>query len=393
MSTPKLICDRDIAQNDTFAEMFDEAQPVFSATTVREFLDLHKDATEIELEVRSDGGSTSEARIIYDMLKGCGKTITTHGYKVNSSAMILFLAGENRLIAENSDAIIHPVWVDAFGLPWKLEANDLRLFANEIEQSSKLVDIYCKVIGEDKRDEVTALMAATTNLTSNEAIRLGFATGKLEGAKAENSKRSVVYTNKMLQAALMNKINQNKESMAKDETRFDKMLDMLNKMATAIGMKNEGETKNASAELSAGGSVYFDGDLGVGTAVFTDETMETPAPEGEHSLADGGTIVVADAALSEINVVDSGEDPADNSEEVAALNAKITALENANDEILANPTKQADAMNKVVDLLSGMKNIVVGVGSKEKRKPAVAKDFKDMSNFEKLKYNESKGKR
>jgi len=74
-------------------------------------------------------------------------------------------------------------------LPWKLEANDLRLFANEIEQEQvKLVDIYCKVIGEDKRDEVTALMAATTNLTSNEAIRLGFATGKLEGAKAENSK-------------------------------------------------------------------------------------------------------------------------------------------------------------------------------------------------------------
>jgi len=60
---------------------------------------------------------------------------------------------------------------------------------------------------------------------------------------------------------------------------------------------------------------------------------------------------------------------------------------------LANQTKQADAMNKVVDLLSGMKNIVVGDGSKEKRKPAVAKDFKDMSNFEKLKYNESKGKR
>jgi len=394
VSTPKLICDRDIAQNDTFAEMFDEAQPVFSATTVREFLDLHKDATEIELEVRSDGGSTSEARIIYDMLKGCGKTITTHGYKVNSSAMILFLAGENRLIAENSDAIIHPVWVDAFGLPWKLEANDLRLFANEIEQEQvKLVDIYCKVIGEDKRDEVTALMAATTNLTSNEAIRLGFATGKLEGAKAENSKRSVVYTNKMLQAALMNKINQNKESMAKDETRFDKMLDTLNKMATAIGMKNEGETKNASAELSEGGSVYFDGDLGVGTAVFTDETMETPAPEGEHSLADGRTIVVADGAVSEINAADSGEEPADNSEEVAALNAKITALENANAEILANQTKQADAMNKVVDLLSGMKNIVVGDGSKEKRKPAVAKDFKDMSNFEKLKYNESKGKR
>ena len=171
------------------------------------------------------------------------------------------------------------------------------------------------------------------------------------------------------------------------------MLDTLNKMATAIGMKNEGETKNASAELSEGGSVYFDGDLAVGTAVFTDETMETPAPEGEHALADGRTIVVADGAVSEINAADSGEEPADNSEEVAALNAKITALENANAEILANQTKQADAMNKVVDLLSGMKNIVVGDGSKEKRKPAVAKDFKDMSNFEKLKYNESKGKR
>jgi ATP-dependent protease ClpP protease subunit len=217
VEAPILVCDRDIAPNDVFAEMFDESQPVFSSTTVREFLDANKEATEIVLEVRSDGGSTSEARIIYDMLKGCGKTITTHGYKVNSSAMILFLAGENRLISQNSDSIIHPVWVDAFGLPWQLEADDLRLFADEIDSEQvKLVDIYCSVIGEDKRVEVTQLMAETTNLSCDESIRLGFATGKLEGkSQPQENKRSVVYTNKMFAAAMLNKKNQTE--MAKEE--------------------------------------------------------------------------------------------------------------------------------------------------------------------------------
>jgi ATP-dependent protease ClpP protease subunit len=372
--------------------MFDDAQPVFSATTVREFLDANKEATEIILEVRSDGGSTSEARIIYDMLKGCGKTITTHGYKVNSSAMILFLAGENRLISQNSDSIIHPVWVDAFGLPWQLEADDLRLFADEIDNEQlKLVDIYCSVIGEDKRVEVSQLMAETTNLSSDESIRLGFATGKLgEVTKQENSNRSVVYTNKMFQAALLNKKNQ--KEMVKEESRIDKMLDTINKMASAFVTKNEVEevieTVNASAELSEGGSVYYDGELADGTAVFSDEAMESPMVDGEFAMADGRSVVVADGMVSEVIAVAEEEVVDEENKEVAALNAKIEALENSNKELLENQTKMLDVQDKTNELLDSMKNLVVGDTVKKKVvKRETPKNYNEMTNFEKLKYN------
>lgn len=392
MEIPKLVCDRDIAPNDVFAEMFDEAQPVFSATTVREFLDANKEATEIILEVRSDGGSTSEARIIYDMLKGCGKTITTHGYKVNSSAMILFLAGENRLISQNSDSIIHPVWVDAFGLPWQLEADDLRLFADEIDNEQlKLVDIYCSVIGEDKRVEVSQLMAETTNLSSDESIRLGFATGKLgEVTKQENSNRSVVYTNKMFAAAMHNKKNQ--KEMVKEESRIDKMLDTINKMASAFVTKNEVEevieTVNASAELSEGGSVYYDGELADGTAVFSDEAMESPMMDGEFALADGRSVVVADGMVSEVKAVAEEEVVEEENKEVAALNAKIEALENSNKELLENQTKMLDVQDKTNELLDSMKNLVVGdTVKKNVVKRETPKNYNEMTNFEKLKYN------
>ena len=398
MEAPILVCDRDIAPNDVFAEMFDDSQPVFSSTTVREFLDANKEATEIVLEVRSDGGSTSEARIIYDMLKGCGKKITTHGYKVNSSAMILFLAGENRLISQNSDSIIHPVWVDAFGLPWQLEADDLRLFANEIDaEQVKLVDIYCSVIGEDKRVEVSQLMAQTTNLSSEESIRLGFATGKLEGKKQpqEENKRSVVYTNKMFKAALLNKKNQ--KEMVKEESRIDKMLDTINKMASAFVTKNEVEevveTVNASAELSEGGSVYFDGELAEGTALFSDEAMESPITVPELALADGRSVMVADGMVTEVVAVSEEEVVEEENKEVAALNAKIEALENSNKELLENQSKMLDVQDKTNELLDSMKNLVVGdTVKKNVVRRETPKDPKDMTNFEKLKWNRANRK-
>ena len=400
MEIPKLICDRDIAPNDSFDEMFDESQPVFSSVTVRDFLDAHQDATEIILEVRSDGGSTSEARIIYDMLKGCGKTITTHGYKVNSSAMILFLAGEQRLISQNSDSIIHPVWVDAFGLPWQLEAEDLRLFANEIEKEQvKLIDIYCSVIGEDNRVEVTQLMAQTTNLTCDESIRLGFATGKLGVAeKVENSNRSVVYTNKMFAAAMHNK---KKEMVKEEKSVLDNVLNTINNITTAFKTKNEteevpteNETVNASAELAEGGSVYFNGELSEGTAVFSDESMETPSADGEYALADGRSVVVAEGLVSEVMAASSEDDEEEVDEEnkeVSELKDKVASLEASNATIIENQEKTTEALNKVTKLLGSMSNLVVGDNDKGKApKREVPTVYAEMTNKQKMDFNRGK---
>jgi ATP-dependent protease ClpP protease subunit len=367
VKTPTLVIDRDIAAFDTFAEMFGENQPVFSANSVQDFLDANADATEIVVEVRSDGGSTSEARIIYDMLKNCGKKVTTKGYKVNSSAVIIFLAGSERLVAENADFLIHPVWIDAMGLPWMLTGEDLQLFANEVKaEESKLINIYLGVIGEDKREEVTQLMADSTNLSQDKAISLGFATGKLEeqGLKSEN-KRAITYNSKMSRLVLQNKVKnqptQQEMSILKDT--LNSINETLKSFKNKETENNETETQNASSELAEGGSVYFDGELAEGSAVFTDEAMETPAPDGDHALADGRVMSVADGmvtALAAASSEDEDNNTENNAADLAALNARIDALETANTAILEGQNAIADTLKNFSPALDAMKNLVPG---------------------------------
>lgn len=393
MDAPRLVCDRDIAAFDIWAEMWDDPQPIFSANTVREFLDANTDATEIVLEVRSDGGSTSEARIIYDMLKNSGKKIITEGYKCNSSAMILFLAGDERLISENSDSIIHPVWVDAWSLPFALEAEDLRLFADEIDaEQVKLLDIYVDVIGDDKRDEVDQMMKDTTNLTSDEAIRLGFATGKLEGINAENSKRSVVLTNGIAQFMLNKRkqTNQNHNSinMSKLETMIQNLTDTVKGLVNNETPKTP-KTVNASVALDGddAGSLYYEGDLAEGVAVFMDEAMETAASDGDHALADGRVVTVADGM---VEAIADAPVPAENSiEDLAAVNARIDGIEAGVSSLVESVNalvKGVEAQNKSI---SDIKNAVPG-GGNEFAPPKKEKTVTEMSNLEKKRARQAK---
>jgi ATP-dependent protease ClpP protease subunit/uncharacterized coiled-coil protein SlyX len=401
VETPKLIIDRDVAAYDTYAEMFSEAQPVFSANSLQEFLDANVEATSIEVEIRSDGGSTSEARIIYDMLKNCGKTVITKGYKVNSSAVIIFLAGSQRLIAENADFLIHPVWIDAMGLPWMLTGEDLQLFANEVKaEESKLVNIYLGVIGEDKREEVTQLMKDSTNLTQDKVISLGFATGKLEeqGIKSEN-KRAITFNSNMSRMVLQNKVK-NQELTIEEMSILKDTLNSINE--TLKGFKNqvEGtpEVQNASSELFEGGSVYYDGELAEGVAVFVDESMETPAPDGDHLLADGRMITVSEGMVSAIAAASAEEEVATEDKDIDELKNTVSTLK----ETVASQTESINAIAETLKNLNpafkALQNLVPGdtgavATPKNTKKREIGKtvaEYDKMTNLEKKRFNQGK---
>ena len=404
MGNPVLLVDRDIAEHgSTIQALMGLDEDIFTSRELSSFLDNNKGAKEIELEINCNGGSTSETRVSYAMLetfKNGGGNVVTKGYKVNSSAVILFLAGDERLISNQADFIIHPVWIDPAGLPMMMEAEDMIAFGNEMQaEETKLLNIYCSVIGEENRVEVAQLMASETNLSAKDAVRLGFATGILNEKKVkENNGKSFAFNSAMAEIIMNSKT---KTDMEKEETRFDKVLSTLNKAIDKIGTKNETEetpevvveTQNASVELSEGGSVYFDGDLTEGVAVFSDEAMESPSADGEYMLADGRAIVVGDGVVSEVKAASAEPDEEPENKEVAALNAKVEALETANAEILANQAKTLEVLDKTNELLGAMKNVAPGVGFNGVKAPKVVKDYKDMSNFEKLKYNEEKGKR
>lgn len=396
MEAPRLVCDKDIAPFDIWAEMWDEPQPVFSANNVREFLDLHADAPEIIFEIRSDGGSTSEARIIYDMIKNSGKKVITEGYKCNSSAMILFLSGEERLVSENSDNIIHPVWVDAWSLPFALEAEDLKAFAKEIEEEQvKLLDIYVSVIGEGNRSEVEQMMADTTNLTSDEAIRLGFATGKLEGVNATNSKRVVVLTNKIAQVITQNRIKNNSKNQInpKEMSLLTDTLNSIKETLAELKPKNEVETPTlASIELADESALHFEGELAEGASLFTDEALANAIGDGDHELKDGRTLTVAEGkvtGIADAATPDADEVP-DNDETLANRVEAMETANAANAEALTALATSVENMVKVLETnnktLETVKKIVPGDGE---RKPVntPAKKYEEMTNREKMEYN------
>jgi ATP-dependent protease ClpP protease subunit len=337
------------------AEMFGESQPVFSANMVREFLDLNPDAESIILEVRSDGGSTSEARIIYDMLRNSGKKIITEGYRCNSSAMILFLAGDERLISENSDNIIHPVWIDAYSLPFALEAADLRLFADEIEKEQvKLLDIYVSVIGDDKRDEVQELMNNTTNLSSDQAINLGFATGMLSGVKAENSNRAATLTSGISKFILNKRktdSNFNNIAMNKIETMIEGLKNSIEKMSNSISSP---EINNASLEMGGedSGFFYFEGDLEVGTMVYFDEEMTEAIEDQVYVMVDGRKMTVESGAVTEI--VEAPEEEEEEANQYASINSRIDGIENGMQTI-------ADSLNLLVQNVESQNKNIEGI--------------------------------
>ena len=320
---------------------------------------------------------------------------------------MIFLAGDERLIAENADFLIHPVWIDAMGLPWMLTGEDLQDFANEIKaEETKLIDLYVSVIGEDKRAEVTELMKASTNLSNDKAIELGFATGKL-GAKAEKTenKRAVSFNNKMAALVLKNKSNLNQKEMSLLTETLNKINETLSKFKNSDEEETT-ETLNASVELSEGGSVYFDGELAEGVMVFVDEAMETKAPVGDHLLADGRVITVDEEGMVTAIAAASAENPETEDKETPdAENKEVEELKNTVSTLTETVNAQSESINKIAETLKNMtpafaalQNLVPGDtggeatlrNKKRKVEEVTPAEYAKMTNVEKKRYNQSK---
>jgi hypothetical protein len=64
------------------------------------------------------------------------------------------------------------------------------------------------------------------------------------------------------------------------------------------------QIKLSSAVLKNGTTVYFDGDLAVGTAVYLDEALTEKAPDADHVAEDGTIVVTVDGIITEIRPVE-----------------------------------------------------------------------------------------
>lgn len=337
----------------------------FNLSALKKFLDsLEEDVTDIHVAINSGGGSVVEGWAIYDKLKTSGKKITTIGEgMVGSIATIIFMAGDVRKLHENSRFFIHnPYWQpDA---PTPMEADDLISLGESLQaEQKKILDFYSKQTGT-AIEQLEPLMQKATDLTSTQAVEMGFAN--------EIISTSVNYTPYKLVAfvATENKpkqteMNKNEQSVSWIKRGFTKLAAMIN----GVTLNMEMPVKDAEGKEVL---LYVESeteDLTGKSAYLLDaEGNETPAPDGDYTDANGRVIKIAGGVVAEVVVPEAKKEEAQPS--IEELTAKIVELENAKanltielESVKAEKTKSETEFNAFKNEFESLKKVVIGKGS------------------------------
>jgi len=288
---------------------------------------------EIKLIINSRGGSVYEGFSIYNDLQDAGLKITAyiHGF-CGSIATLIASAASYVEMSETAQYMIHNASGGAQGT-----ANEIKSTAEALSQiDTILAQNYAKKTNKSIED-IMAMMDKTTYMTPQQAKELGF----VDAVR--------------MPIAAFGKFN--------DKIKMD--TNFKNKIASAFKAIEEAltgtEPTNFVEPLADGITIlYGDGELEVGKPVYTDETMTTFAPEGEHALATG-KIILVDAAGVIVEIREVEVEIEDNQTEVLTaqvelLNAEITALkaekatiETASAAFKAKMDKEFKALKSLVE--------------------------------------------
>ena len=126
----------------------------------------------VTLSINSPGGSVFDALAIYNALRGHGTEITTKVMGIAASAAsLIFLAGDKRLMPENTFVMVHNPLTFAYG-----NAEELRDMAEVLDKiAASLVGTYVARSNKSE-DEIKELLASDTYLNAADCLDAGFAT-------------------------------------------------------------------------------------------------------------------------------------------------------------------------------------------------------------------------
>lgn len=266
------------------------------------------DVTEIEVHINSGGGLVSEGFAIHDKLVSTGIPVTTIVEGMcGSIATIIAQAGKSgsRKMFQNSEYFIHnPLWIPLS--PDAHNADDLQKLTEELRKSEeKIIDFYVKTTGTD-RNVLAEKMKVETTLSASEAKDLGFID--------EIISTDVVAMVKYKIAAAVN-VQKQKPNTMKDEI-VAAIAAGFKKLDTLFAANKK--QKFVNVMTVEGVEIYYDGEIAEGVAVFTDEAMTIPAPDGTYTIDTTVYTVVGGVVTG-----------------VAELTAQKTELEIANEKIAA----------------------------------------------------------
>ncbi len=248
-----------------------------------------------EIEIRignSIGGVVQTGFDIYNYLTSINKPITTvvESYCASITS-IIFLAGEKRLIKDGARLMIHNPWGKPEG-----DADLLQAYSDELRKVEKnLADIYNKRTNIGK-EALTALMRDETEMNADEAISLGFATGKAEDLKI---------------AAYLKLNDMSKKKSLKDQLK------------EALAKLSGDEPVNLTLQDGTGKEIIFETENEKPT-IGDKATVDDAPATGEFVMPNGETLVFENGELKEI------KDKPQENEEVAAMIRSIVKEEIGN---------------------------------------------------------------
>lgn len=349
-----------------------------SAGVVVPIIEAVPDDEEILVKINSVGGFVFDGWAIYNALKAHKAKVTVRIDGVAASiASIIAMAGDEVIISQAAILMIHKPTVDGFWMG-SMDADALKKEANALDQIQAVLNsIYVSKTGLDAAT-IDIMINAETWITPDLAKALGFANSILgaisdeaiESSMSENvfkqvfknaDAKTMAYANKIIK---INKtMNTNvQEVLEKSEAALKENTSVMNSIKMffkdLVKPKNEvEEPTNASSDLEDGGKIYYDGFLGVGTEVFTDEEMTTHPTEGDHNLADGNKITVDENGL--VTVFEKSEDTpdADNSDDdlknqIEELKKENAALLEANNKVMLSLNASNEALKKIKNVKS-----------------------------------------
>jgi ATP-dependent protease ClpP protease subunit len=335
-------------------------EETFNLSKFKKFRDsLEEDVTDIHVFINSGGGSVVEGWAIYDALKTSGKTITTIGEgMVGSIATIIYMAGTTRKLHENSKFFIHnPYWQPSEASPMEGDAL-INLGEDLKKEQQKILDFYANQTGT-AIESIQPLMQKATDLTSAEAVNMGFATEIISSSANYYKYQLVAYVEpKKVEQTIKKQTMENKKNDSWISRKLTKLAALINGVTLNMEMPAKDSEGNdvtlfieSETEDLTGKEAYL----------IDAEGNQTTAPDGDYTDAEGRTIKVVGGLVTE--VVAKAEEPKETAPTIEELNAKIAELENANISLtseLEAKTKEVALMNEVKAEFENLKKVVIG---------------------------------
>jgi len=137
---------------------------------------LQEGVNEFIIMISSQGGSVFHGISTYNFLKGIPAKIITHNFgSVNSSASVIFCAGEQRFSVPHGNFLMHPVR-HGFGQGANLTEEDLEESIKGVKQDTEnIAGVLSSATGKSE-NEIIETMRKRTNLNPEQAKEYGLVT-------------------------------------------------------------------------------------------------------------------------------------------------------------------------------------------------------------------------